>query len=85
MTFDEIAQNMTPTGRIAAIIGVVLCIAVIIIKTRARNLLREDEKAKQLHNPANKSSVGLNEMQPNETEHKSTFKTFVPGESECKK
>ena len=80
MSLEEIAQNITPVGSVAAVIGVVLGIAVIMIRVRARNLVLEKEKAERMQELATEvnRSENADEMHVPEPQHKSTFKTFVP-------
>ncbi len=80
MSLEEIAQNITPVGSVAAVIGVVLGIAVIMIRVRARNLVLEKEKAERMQELATEVNRPENadDMHVQEPQHKSTFKTFVP-------
>jgi hypothetical protein len=83
MTFEEIAQSITPIGYAAAIIGLLLCLLVIIVRFRARNLA--GEKAYQAavadqeraENPAPQDAApGAEPEKP-----KTPFKAYVPEES----
>ncbi len=84
MSFEEIAQNSTTMGYIAAIVGVLLCVAVIMIRFRARNLVLEKERAEHMRALSDKKerSMSSDDMQFKEPQHKSTFKTFVPDAKE---
>jgi len=84
MTFNEIAETMTPTGTAAAVIGLVLCAAVMMIRYRARNLeelrirermmaaVAERDKEAKSGGPVTADPAG-----PAPTPH-SAFKTFKP-------
>lgn len=84
MTFQEIADTITPTGYAAAIVGLVLCLLVIMLRFRARNLAEKqahqaavaDEEDEEAALPAPEA------VPPAEPESPRTpFKAYVPGES----
>jgi len=84
MSFEEIAQNITTTGYISAIVGVLLCIAVLMIRFRARNLVLEKERAVRMQalSDEKRSPMSPDDMQSDELQNKSSFKTFVPEDAE---
>ena len=84
MTFNEIAETMTPTGTAAAVIGLVLCIAVLMIRYRARNLeeLRIREKMMAAVAERGKEAEGAEQAASASADSaakaRSAFKTFKP-------
>jgi len=79
MTIEEIAEAITPTGYVAAIVGLLLCIAVILVRFRARNLALAAPRS-----PAASGETGAPSAHaaPVDTavnpEPKSLFKAFSP-------
>ncbi|MBT3192140.1 MAG: hypothetical protein HN341_06255 [Verrucomicrobia bacterium] len=81
MTLAEIAQTITPTGRAAAIIGLILCVVVLAVQFRTRNLARKDEEAADAAvDEAAKDEPPEAVPEPS-SKPKSAFKTFTPDEA----
>ncbi len=85
MTLNEIAQTVTPTGYAAAIIGLLLCLVAIVLRSRSRNLA--DEAA--YHAAASDGEYGDSRSveepaapPPEPDKPKTAFKAYVPGESD---
>jgi hypothetical protein len=71
MTFAQIAQSITPVGYAAAIVGLVLCVVVVVIRFRSRNLAG----GPVLSSSAPEASAQQFSSEP--PKPKSAFKTFV--------
>jgi len=84
MTLQEIADAITPTGYAAAVIGLFLCLLVIMLRFRARNLAEEQAyQAAVSDEEAAGTSADEAAAPPVEPEKPRTpFKTYVPGEDE---
>jgi hypothetical protein len=86
MTLDEISQAITPTGHTAAIIGVILCIAVLSVRFRARNLATTEEPAETEPPVAEDEKdaapeTGVPTSVPEPAKPTSPFKTFSPSDA----
>ncbi len=87
MTLNEIAETITPTGYTSAIIGLVLCLVVTILRSRARNLAEETApQAGALDDsPGDVAESDDNpELEPAASvpdKPKAPFKAYVPGEA----
>ena len=79
MTLEEIAQTITPTGYGAAIVGLVLCIVVLSVRFRARNIAREAAAASTAADET-KSEAPPVELAP-PSQLKSPFKSFSPSDA----
>jgi hypothetical protein len=80
MTMDAIAEAITPTGYVAAIVGVVLSIFVLMIRFRASNIHRKANE-----DAVSKAGGGAQQPDPNQEpvsfappQAQSTFKKFAP-------
>jgi hypothetical protein len=71
MTFDQITESMTPLGFGAAVIGLILCVAVLAIRFRAQNIAQGAISTAQT-----KPEVSPETEQP--PKPKSAFKPYVP-------
>ncbi len=82
MTFDEIALNITPVGYAAAIVGFLLCVAVLMIRFRDRNLILKAKQSKSIQALADEknSSTDVANVPVRESKQESAFKIFVPSE-----
>jgi hypothetical protein len=80
MTMEAIAEAITPTGYVAAIVGVVLSIFVLMIRFRARNIQRKVNQ-----DAVSKAADDPQQPEPNQEpvsfappQAQSTFKKFAP-------
>jgi hypothetical protein len=80
MTFDEIALNITPVGYAAAVVGFLLCVAVLMIHFRDRNLILKAKQSKSIQTLSRKknSSTDVGDVPAQNPKTPSAFKTFVP-------
>ena len=80
MTMEAIAEAITPTGYVAAIVGVVLSLFVLMIRFRASNIHRKEKE-----DAVSKAGGGAQQPEPNQEsvsfappQAQSTFKKFAP-------
>lgn len=76
MTLDAIAESITPVGFAAAIIGLGLCLLVLVLRSRARNMAQgalETTAADRIASRKVSDSTA-----PERTSPKPAFKPFVP-------
>ena len=80
MTMDAIAEAITPTGYVAAIVGVVLSIFVLMIRFRARNIQRKENE-----DAAGMARDRTQQPEPNQApvsfappQAQATFRKFTP-------
>ena len=80
MTFDEIALNITPIGYTAAVVGFLLCVAVLMIRFRDRNLMLKAKQFKSMQSLSNKknSFTDVGDVSVQKSKPPTAFKTFVP-------
>ena len=80
MTFDEIALNITSVGYAAAVVGSLLCVAVLMIHFRDRNLTLKAKQSKSIQSLDNKktSSTDVGDSPAQKPKPPSAFKKFVP-------
>ena len=83
MTLDEIAGSITPTGYAAAIIGLILCLLVVILRFRARNLVEEQAYQAAMLEEKETGKPEDQAMAPtvDPEKPKTPFKAYVPEES----
>ena len=83
MTLEEIAQSITPTGYAAAIIGLLLCLLVIVLRFRARNLAEEKAYQAAVADQEEAESPAPQAAAPEAVAEKpqAPFKAYVPEES----
>ncbi len=85
MTLQEIADTITPTGYAAAIVGLVLCLVVVLLRFRARNLAEEQAYQAAVSEEEEEAGAPAEEAEAPPVEPvkpKTPFKTYVPGEDE---
>jgi hypothetical protein len=76
MSLVEIAQNISPLGRVAAVVGLVLSVVVLVIRFREHNLEQASRREREMlerMSAKNTSATTVPQEEP-----QALFKTYTP-------